>query len=88
MTAATDHDPVVAPRHPNAVPRRRNNTGGADVTTDEIADLAQLLAEKTSLGAVCSNMQLRSALEFLKGRGYLRKPPDDHVTPTRRSEPA
>jgi hypothetical protein len=38
------------------------------VTLDEIADLAVLLAAKTSLGANCSNMQIRSALEFLKGR--------------------
>jgi hypothetical protein len=30
--------------------------------------VAVLLAAKTPLGANCSNMQIRSALEFLKGR--------------------
>jgi hypothetical protein len=55
-----------------------NNAGDADVTLDDIGNLAMLLAEKTSLGALCSNMEIRCALEFLKGRGYLVKPTEDH----------
>jgi hypothetical protein len=42
------------------------------MTQDEIAALAMLLAEKTSLGALCSNMEIRTALEFMAGRGFLR----------------
>jgi hypothetical protein len=44
------------------------------MTPDDIAALAKLLACKTSLGATCSNMEIRAALEFLKGRGYLVRP--------------
>jgi hypothetical protein len=51
------------------------------VTPDDIGVLAMLLAEKTSLGANCSNMEIRTILEFLKGRGYLVRP-----QPTDRSE--
>jgi hypothetical protein len=56
------------------------------ITLDEIGVLALLLAEKTALGALCSSMEIRAAVEFLNGRGYLRRPPEDHVTPTRKHE--
>jgi hypothetical protein len=56
------------------------------MTADEIAVLAQLMANKTSLGAMCSDMEIRTALEFLNGRGFLRAPPENHPALTRRSK--
>jgi hypothetical protein len=44
------------------------------MTSEEIGVLAMLLAEKTSLGSTCSNMEIRTALEFMAGRGYLVQP--------------
>jgi hypothetical protein len=43
------------------------------MTTDEINALALLLSEKTP-AHLLSSMELRTVLEFLKGRGYLRTP--------------
>jgi hypothetical protein len=45
------------------------------MNADEIAALALLLAERTAAHQL-SSMQLRGVLEFLKGRGYLRQPPE------------
>jgi hypothetical protein len=57
------------------------------LTPDEIAALAVVLADKTTLGSTCTNMELRGAIELLNQRGYLRRPPPDHPT-ARRSDPA
>jgi hypothetical protein len=57
------------------------------ITPDEIAALAVALAACTPMERL-SNMEVRAVLELLKQRGYLRKPPEDHVTATRRQHPA
>jgi hypothetical protein len=46
----------------------------APLSAARVAVIAMLLADKTSLGALCTNMQIRAALEFLDGRGYLKQP--------------
>ena len=50
--------------------RRRAHRTGVSMMTVDVTAIAMLLAEKTSLGALCTNMQIRAALEFLDGRGY------------------
>jgi hypothetical protein len=57
------------------------------LTPAELAEIATLLASMTSLGAVASNMELRCAVEFLAGRGFLVRPPAGHVA-ARRPDPA
>jgi hypothetical protein len=44
------------------------------MTSEEIAALAITLQAHTP-AHILSSMELRTVLEFLKGRGYLRSPP-------------
>lgn len=48
---------------------------GLMLTQDELGALARMLQDITPL-CLLSDMQVRSALELLQQRGYLRKPAD------------
>ena len=57
------------------------------ITPDEIAALAMTLAACTPMEKL-TNMEVRAALELLKQRGFLRRPPEDHPEPEMRSPAA
>jgi hypothetical protein len=51
------------------------------MTDDEIGELARMLQRHTALGDLCTDMQVRGALELALMRGWKITPPTNEAAP-------